>query len=54
VILAGDAAHWDGLLDWIESALEKPGKISSGDLSLIKRARSTEDVLAFVAESPVK
>jgi hypothetical protein len=54
VILAGDGEHWDGLLKWLESALEKPGKISPGDLSLIKRARSTEEVLAFVAQSPVK
>ncbi len=53
VILAGDAGYWDGLLEWLESALEKPGKISPGDLSLIKRARDAEEVLAFVAESPV-
>ena len=53
VILAGDPEYWDGLLDWTLSALERPGRISSGDLSLIKRARSAEEVLAFVAESPV-
>ena len=53
VILAGDHDYWDGLLGWLETALEKTGKISPGDLSLIKRAHSAEDVLSFVAESPV-
>jgi len=53
VILAGEPEYWDGLLEWLERALEKPGKISPGDLSLIKRARSAEEVLAFVSESPV-
>ena len=53
VILAGDHDYWDGLLDWIESSLEAPGKVSPGDRALIKRAHRAEDVLAFVAESPV-
>ena len=53
VILAGDHDYWDGLLDWIEGSLAKRGKISPGDMALIKRAHSAEDVLAFVAESPV-
>ena len=52
VILAGDHDYWDGLLEWLERALEKTGKISPGDLSLIKRARTVEEVLSFVAESP--
>jgi uncharacterized protein (TIGR00730 family) len=53
VILAGDHDYWDGLLGWLETALEKTGKISPGDLSLIKRAHSAEEVLSFVAQSPV-
>jgi len=53
VILAGDHDYWDGLLDWIESSLERRGKIGPGDRELIKRAHSAEEVLAFVAESPV-
>ncbi len=52
VILAGDHDYWDGLQAWLEEALEKTGKISPGDLSLIKRARTVEEVLSFVAESP--
>ena len=50
VILAGDHDYWDGLLAWLEEALEKNGKISPGDLSLIKRARTVEEVLSFVGE----
>lgn len=50
VILAGDPGYWDGLLEWLENALEKTGKISTGDLSLIKRARTSEDVLQFLED----
>ena len=53
VILAGEAEYWDGLLAWLENALEKPGKISPGDLTLIKRARTVEEILDFVSEGPV-
>ena len=48
VILAGDHDYWDGLLDWIQNTLVKRGKISPTDLDIIKRARSTEEVLGFV------
>ena len=53
VILAGDHEYWDGLLDWIEKSLARRGKISAGDMALIRRAHSAEEVLAFVADSPV-
>ncbi len=53
VILAGDHDYWDGLLDWIEGSLARRGKIGPGDLDLIRRAHTAEQVLGFVAESPV-
>jgi uncharacterized protein (TIGR00730 family) len=53
VILAGDHDYWDGLLGWIETSLEKTGKVSPSDLSLIRRAYTTEEILSVVAESPV-
>jgi uncharacterized protein (TIGR00730 family) len=53
VILAGDHDYWDGLLDWIEGSLARKGKISPGDIRLIKRAHTAEEVLGFVDESPV-
>lgn len=54
VILAGDDEYWEGLLGWFESTLLRQGKISPGDLDLVKRARSTEEVLSFIAAGPVR
>ena len=54
VILAGDDEYWKGLLGWIESTLLREGKIGPEDLALVKRARSAEEVLAFIAAGPVR
>lgn len=54
VILAGDHAYWDGLLAWLGTTLRGQGKIDPEDLSILKRARTLEDVLSFVAQSPVR
>jgi uncharacterized protein (TIGR00730 family) len=54
VILAGDDEFWRGLLSWIESTLLSDGKIGPGDLVLVKRARSTEEVLSLIAAGPVR
>jgi uncharacterized protein (TIGR00730 family) len=53
VILAGNHDYWDGLLDWIADSLARRGKVSPGDLELIRRAHTAEQVLGFVAGSPV-
>jgi len=53
VILVGEDAYWDGLLSWLRGALVETGKISSQDLAVLKRARTTAEVLSFVEESPV-
>jgi uncharacterized protein (TIGR00730 family) len=53
VILAGDDEYWEGLLGWVESTLLRQGKISPTDLNLVKRARSPEEVLSFIAAGPV-
>jgi uncharacterized protein (TIGR00730 family) len=53
VILAGPDEYWEGLLGWVESTLLPQGKIGPGDLALVKRARSAEEVLSFVAAGPV-
>ena len=52
VILAGDDEYWRGLLGWIESTLLPDGKIGREDLALVKRARSPEEVLSFIAADP--
>jgi len=53
IILAGDDEFWEGLLGWLSSALLRRGKIGPEDLGLLQRARTTEEVLAFVARDPL-
>ncbi len=53
VILFGDDAYWDGLLRWVRETLISRGKISPADLGILRRARTPEEALALVAESPV-
>ena len=51
VILAGDDEYWEGLLGWLSSTLLRRGMISPEDLSILKRARTPEEVIACVAAS---
>jgi uncharacterized protein (TIGR00730 family) len=51
VVLAGEDEYWEGLLGWISSTLLRRGKISPEDLSILKRARTPEEVLACLAAS---
>jgi len=53
VILFGDDAYWDGLLRWVRETLLQRGKVSPEDLGILKRARSTREVLELVAGSPI-
>ena len=53
VILFGDDAYWDGLLRWVRETLLQRGKVSPEDLGILKRARSTREVLDLVAGSPL-
>jgi uncharacterized protein (TIGR00730 family) len=53
VILYGDDAYWDGLLGWVRGILLPRGKVSPEDLGILKRARSTREVLDLVAGSPL-
>jgi len=53
VILFGDDAYWDGLLRWVRETLLQRGKVSPEDLGILKRARSTKEVLDLVAGSPI-
>ena len=49
MILAGDDEYWEGLLGWLSSSLLRRGKIGPEDLSILQRARTTDEVLALVA-----
>ena len=53
VILFGDDAYWDGLLRWVRETLLQRGKVSPEDLGILKRARSTREILDLVAGSPI-
>lgn len=53
VILFGDDAYWEGLVAWVRTTLLDRGKISPEDLEILKRARTTEEVLDLVATSPL-
>jgi uncharacterized protein (TIGR00730 family) len=54
VILVGDDGYWDGLLSWMRDGLVGGGRIDPADLAIMKRARTLDEVLAHVAQSPVK
>jgi uncharacterized protein (TIGR00730 family) len=53
LILAGDDEYWEGLLAWMSSALLRHGKIAPADFAILKRARTTEEVLALLARDAV-
>jgi uncharacterized protein (TIGR00730 family) len=52
VILAGDDEYWEGLLGWLSSSLLRRGKIGPEDLGILRRARTTDEVLALIARGP--
>jgi uncharacterized protein (TIGR00730 family) len=45
VILAGDDDYWDGLLHWVRGTLLARGKIAAHDITILKRARTPQEVL---------
>jgi uncharacterized protein (TIGR00730 family) len=51
VILAGDDEYWEGLLGWMSSTLLRRGMIGPEDLSILKRARTPEEVIGCIAAS---
>ena len=54
VILAGDDDFWEGLLTWLSSSLLRRGKIGPEDLAILKRAGTTEEVLALLGKTPAR
>jgi uncharacterized protein (TIGR00730 family) len=51
VILAGDDDYWEGLLGWLSSSLLRRGMIGPEDLGILKRARTTEEVVSLVTRA---
>src|SRR5438128_2049251 len=48
VILVGDDDYWDGLVSWIEGTLVPRGKVRSEEVSILKRARTSREVLRIL------
>jgi uncharacterized protein (TIGR00730 family) len=48
VILVGDDDYWDGLLAWIERTLVPRGKVRSDEVSILKRARTSREVMRIL------
>jgi uncharacterized protein (TIGR00730 family) len=51
VILAGNDAYWDGLIDWLEGTLVPRGKVCLEDVAMLQRARTPDEVVALLAKS---
>jgi len=49
VILAGDDDYWEPLLAWVRNVLVKRGKVHEHEVSILKRARTPEEVLEILA-----
>ena len=55
VILAGDDEYWAGLLAWIEGTLVARGKLRAEEMSILKRARTPQEVIDLVRlHSPLR
>ena len=48
VIMVG-REYWSGLCDWMRKAMEKPGRISRGDLDLFSCVETPEEVIELIA-----
>jgi uncharacterized protein (TIGR00730 family) len=49
VILAGDDEYWGPLLDWVKNVLVKRGKVHEHEVSILKRARTPDEVLEILS-----
>ena len=52
VILVGNE-YWRGLLDWLRNPVMEEGKIAPDDLSMLKTARSPEEVIQLIKDGSV-
>jgi len=52
VILAG-SEYWRGLLAWLSDPVRKEGKIAADDLSILKTAQSSEQVIQLIKDHAI-
>ena len=48
IILAGNKAHWQGLLDWIQNSLVARGKVGAEDARILQLAETPNAVLEIL------
>ena len=51
IILAGARAHWQGLLDWIQSSLVARGKVGEHEAKILQLAETPEAVLDILKKN---
>ena len=50
IILAGERAHWQGLLDWIQNTLVARGKVGAAEVKILQLAETPEAVLEILRQ----
>lgn len=53
IILAGERAHWQGLVDWIQNSLVTRGKVGASEAGILQMAETPEAVLAILKKDHV-
>lgn len=54
IILAGDPAHWKGLVDWIQNSLVARGKVGPAEAQILQMATTPEAVLEILKKNHVE
>jgi len=53
IILAGETAHWQGLLDWIQTSLVARGKVGESEAKILQVAQTPEAVLEILKKNQI-
>jgi uncharacterized protein (TIGR00730 family) len=53
IILAGEKAHWQGLLDWIQNSLVARGKVGESEARILQVAETPEAVLEILKKNQI-
>ena len=53
IILAGDRAHWQGLLDWIQNSLVARGKVGASEAQILQLAETPQGVLEILKKNQI-
>jgi len=54
IILAGEPAHWKGLVDWIQNSLVARGKVGGEEARILQMATTPEAVLGILKKNHVE